>query len=183
MKHLKKIIKAISTHPEKAILWLFLTILLAMSLYLTVRWYEKEPLEKLIPTATQIQEAPVLVDFGGLLWEKGSYRKSFQRNPFSHLPLVPEEVELVENDVEPVENDVDEVEQEPVPIVKEPLPRVEEVMIIRDMPKVLIRIGRKTYWVRGGETINGWEVLNVEEKSIALYNEKRGEKLILVLRK
>ncbi len=43
-------------------------------------------------------------------------------------------------------------------------------------------IGRETHRVTGGESINGWKVLNVREDGVTLYNEKRGQRLTLFIK-
>ena len=177
----KKIIKVASAHPEKVVLWFFLFILVAMSLYLIVRWHAKEPPGDLTPAARPLLDAPVLVDFSGLMMEEGSYLQGFPRDPFFHLPLAPDPDHDPVPDPDP-DPDPDQ-EPEPTIIIREPLPQLTEVIIVGDRRVVFIRIGREIHRVTGGEEINGWTVLNVGEESVALRHEKRGEELVLLFRR
>lgn len=175
MKPLKKIIKTTSEHPEKIILWTFLVVLVTMSSYLIIRWHTKDPPQGLILPAKPLPGALVLVDFSDLLWEESSYRKSFLRDPFSRLPLF-----LDPTMCPPI---IDVTLDPAILITTKPLPRLIKVMIIGEKRIIFIRIGRNVHRVTGGENINGWIVLSIGEESVALYNKKRGEELILAFRK
>ncbi len=168
---LKEIIKKIGNNPEKIVLWFFLFILVAMSSYLIVRWHAKEVPGVAVPVvAEKPLEAPVLIDFSGLIKGEGYFRERFLgniRDPFSHQPLVPRP------GIDP--------RPDPIPIIEPPRPRLTGMVTIGERRVAFIRIGRETHQVTGGENINGWKVLNIGENSVTLYNEKKRQELTLFI--
>ncbi|MBT9131746.1 MAG: hypothetical protein DDT32_00802 [Syntrophomonadaceae bacterium] len=179
-ERLKKIIKIIGNNPEKVILWFFILILVAMSSYLVIKWRAKEAPDDVAPVVRRPLEAPVLVDFGGLIKREGYYRERFPRDPFSHQPLVPDPVEDPVEDPALVPDPVEDPAEDP--IIRKPRPRLTRMMTIGGRRVAFIRIGRETHQVTGGESINGWKVLNIREDGATLYNEKRGQRLTLFIK-
>ena len=41
--------------------------------------------------------------------------------------------------------------------------------------------GKKTYWIKEGDEVEGWKVLKVEQKKVTLYKEQEKKGLILYL--
>ena len=170
-----QIITFIKERPEKVFSGFFLAIFIFLSLYLVINWPERKayllPEEVAIEEKKPVPPEAILVDFGDLLIRRpiAYYRDLIQKNPFVRLPKV---VVLPIND------------EDVRPIIVTP-PRVG--LIIRGImsaPDELVAFieGRETHVAREGDKVEGWRIIRIDKKEVKLYNEARGEELILPLR-
>ena len=170
-----QIITFIKERPEKVFSGLLLAIFIFLSLYLAIGWPKRRaylPPEEITIERIKgelVTPAAILVDFGDLLTRRPitHYRDLIQRNPFARLPEV---MGLPRNDED----------ERPIIVDRRAGLIIRGIMSTPDGLVAFIE-GRETYVAREGDEVEGWKVIKVDREEVKLYNEERGEELILPL--